>query len=123
MTLESLQQADPIVMIIVHSRNFPIAVEPRSVAHLSMFLCEKRCIAVTAGRSLLTLAALVISLGKLSDPRRACCLIVRVGEELKMQGVFSHEHWWLALYMHVRAGVLAIVASVLADDRGDEEVL
>ena len=43
----------------------------------------------------LALATLVISVGKLGD---ATSLTARVGEELKMQGVFFHEHRWLVLY-------------------------
>ena len=44
---------------------------------------------------LATLVMLVISVGK---PRDAPTLIGRTGEELKMQGAFSHKHLQSALY-------------------------
>ena len=69
--------------------------ESRQLLNLArgMLLREKRI--TNANRILLSLAVVMISEGKLGD---ATNLIVQAGEELKMQGVFSHEHQWLALY-------------------------
>ena len=69
--------------------------ESRQLLNLArgMLLGEKRI--TDANRILLALAVVMISEGKLGD---ATSLIAQAGEELKMQGVFSHEHRWLALY-------------------------
>ena len=38
-------------------------------------------------------------------------LMARVGEDLKMQSVYSHQHWWLALYVRIR--ILATGGDIL----------
>jgi len=53
-------------------------------------------------RIFLALAVLMISEGKLRD---ATGLVARVGEERRMHGVFSLEHWWLSLYTHLHWGL------------------
>ena len=69
--------------------------ESRQLLNLArgMLLEEKRI--TDANRILFALAVVTISEGKPGD---ATSLIAQAGEELKVQGVFSHEHRWLALY-------------------------